>query len=406
MPVTAKIRLISRFFSRKGPRGSALRSLRKPSRIGATSKSGASPEDSGRTVFSKALAIQAGLGFISILAIFGLVFPVTAKASVWSDLIDFFKPTKVEASQTAPKEESVQTMPLLHAATNIDPNPTKGAGEVTIVDDSAVLSEAGPVGTLADIDDTQSHMISTYVVRKGDNLSTVAQMFNIKVNTILWANDLPKGSVLKEGQVLTILPISGVGYTTKSGDTIASIAKRFNADAEEIAQFNGLDTGQKLAVGTDLLIPDGEIAAPPAPKAVASSGRKSAKAFEPLLVNASVLPDEGGYFIRPLSGGIRTQGLHGYNGVDIAAAPGTPIYASAAGRVIISRDSGYNGGYGNYVVISHDNGTQTLYGHLQRTAVSVGTAVGQGEVIGYMGNTGRSTGTHLHFEVRGAKNPF
>lgn len=110
--------------------------------------------------------------------------------------------------------------------------------------------------------------------------------------------------------------------------------------------------------------------------------------------------------MRPLRGGVKSQGIHGYNGIDIAAPVGTPILASADGAVILARTSGYNGGYGLYVVIKHNNGTQTLYAHMSRVNVSVGQTVTQGEVIGAVGNTGRSTGPHIHFEVRGARNPF
>ena len=91
--------------------------------------------------------------------------------------------------------------------------------------------------------------------------------------------------------------------------------------------------------------------------------------------------------------------------MDLAAPTGTPILASAIGEVIISR-TGWNGGYGNYVVIAHSNGTQTVYAHNSSNIVYAGQTVVQGQVIGYVGSTGRSTGAHLHFEVRGAKNPF
>ena len=110
--------------------------------------------------------------------------------------------------------------------------------------------------------------------------------------------------------------------------------------------------------------------------------------------------------MRPIIGGIKTQGIHGHNGVDLASAYGSNIMASASGKVIIARSGGWNGGYGSYVVISHSNGTQTLYGHLSEVDVLPGDDVEQGQVIGKMGSTGKSTGTHLHFEIRGARNPF
>jgi murein DD-endopeptidase MepM/ murein hydrolase activator NlpD len=102
----------------------------------------------------------------------------------------------------------------------------------------------------------------------------------------------------------------------------------------------------------------------------------------------------------------KSQGIHGYNGVDLAAPTGTQVLAAASGQVLISRFGGWNGGYGNYIVIKHSNGTQTLYAHNSANYVSVGQWVSQGDVIGLVGNTGKSTGSHLHFEVRGAKNPF
>ena len=92
--------------------------------------------------------------------------------------------------------------------------------------------------------------------------------------------------------------------------------------------------------------------------------------------------------------------------VDLAGGYGSTIRAAASGEVIVSKQSGWNGGYGQDIVVRHGNGTQTLYAHLSRNDVGVGAYVSQGQVIGGMGSTGRSTGTHLHFEVRGASNPF
>ena len=123
-------------------------------------------------------------------------------------------------------------------------------------------------------------------------------------------------------------------------------------------------------------------------------------------------PSYDGYYKAPLENYRRTQGLHGYNGIDLVSSdgPGAYVSSAAAGEVIISKGGcksrGCNGGYGNYVVLKHSNGTQTLYGHLKSNAVSAGDYVAQGQLVGYEGNSGRSTGTHLHFEVRGAKNPF
>ena len=283
-------------------------------------------------------------------------------------------------------------MSLLSPALNLDPNPAKGGGDTPIVG-NALLADAGPLGTIADIEDAPaSDQISLYVVRVGDTLTQIAQMFGVSVNTLLWANDLPRGTQIRKDQTLVILPVSGVRHAVAKGDTIQSIAKRYGASAAEIASFNGVYESHPLALGQTIIVPDGEIAPTPvrAGKPVIAGGGRTV----------------GGFFSAPLSSYRKTQGLHGYNGVDLAAPMGTPILAAAPGVVIVSKSGAWNGGYGNYIVIKHENGTQTLYAHNKSNTVSQGQRVERGQVIGSVGNTGRSTGTHLHFEVRGAKNPF
>lgn len=98
--------------------------------------------------------------------------------------------------------------------------------------------------------------------------------------------------------------------------------------------------------------------------------------------------------------------IHASNGVDVANVCGTPIYAAAAGRIILSDGIGWNGGYGKYIQIQHPSGVVTLYAHASQLLVGVGEEVAQGQLIAIMGTTGRSTGCHLHFEVRGASNPL
>ena len=322
--------------------------------------------------------------------------PLTAQAGFLSFLTDFLNKLGKEAKQEAVATNS-QNIQLLQAALNHDPNPSKGGGDITIVGGSALLPDAGPSGTLANIEDReglpQSDQISIYVVREGDSLSQIAQMFSVTTNTIIWANDIKRGSLISPGQTLIILPISGVQHTVKSGDTVKSIAKKYDGDADEIISYNGLEGGAILAVGDIVTIPGGEIAAP-------SYGSASQ------IIYGTGGPRYEGYYLRPLVNARRTQGLHGYNGVDMGAPHGTAILAAAAGQVIISRGSGWNGGYGKYIVIKHPNGTQTLYAHNSQNIVYGGEQVVQGQVIGYVGSTGRSTGSHLHFEVRGAANPF
>ena len=160
--------------------------------------------------------------------------------------------------------------------------------------------------------------------------------------------------------------------------------------------FNDLNGGSKLEVGSTLIIPNGE-----AMVVVQALAKVAPKATAKVAA-----PSYAGYYMRPITGGVRTQGIHGYNAVDLASSCGTPVYASASGNVLIAKTGGWNSGYGNYIVISHPNGTQTLYAHFTSLVVAPGWAVTKGNLIGYMGTTGLSTGCHVHFEIRGAKNPF
>ncbi|MBI1999215.1 MAG: peptidoglycan DD-metalloendopeptidase family protein [Parcubacteria group bacterium] len=299
------------------------------------------------------------------------------------------------AGSSAVTVSNSQNMALLQAALNFDPNPSKGGGDITIVGDSALLPDSGPLGTIADVEEQApgSDQISLYVVREGDSLSQIAKMFGVSVNTIMWANDINRGDLIHAGQVLVILPISGVRYTVLKGDTLEIIAKKFKGDVDEIKRFNDIANASELTVGRTIIIPAGEVA------------NRSYTAQGYLPVSGANGPSYVGYYLRPVPGP-KTQGLHGYNGVDFAAAYGTPVAAAAEGAVIVSRPEGWNGGYGQYVVVSHPNGTQTLYAHLGAVAVSAGSYVARGQTIGYSGSTGKSTGPHLHFEVRGAQNPF
>ncbi len=239
--------------------------------------------------------------------------------------------------------------------------------------------------------------ISEYEVAPGDTLSSIAEKHNISVETILWANDLNSKSTIKVGQKLVILPVSGLSYKVKKGDTVSGLASRFGVTEDDIVGFNKTE-GNKLIIGETIIIPGAKLADKPSnnPKNQTNKGNNDKPKN-----NTSA-----GYFVRPING-IKTQGIHGYNGIDFGAPIGTAVYAAASGVVTLVRGGdAWNGGYGNYIVIKHQNGTQTLYAHLDSIGVNIGQTVDRGDVIGRSGNTGRSTGPHLHFEVRGARNPF
>lgn len=326
--------------------------------------------------------------------------PATARAGLLGDIIGMLKGRVIAHAEGRTTLDNIQTMALLQPAMNINPAPGTGGGGITVVDDSALIPEEGPSGTIADIEKPKSGTISIYIVREGDTLSGIAKLFGVTAGTILSANDITSGSKLQIGQKLVILPITGISYTVQKADTLESIAKKYGGDVSEIAAYNGIENGV-LAVGATIIIPNGEAPASK-PSSKPRIGSEPAHNVGPQGTSVEI-----GYYIAPLVRYTRTQGIHGYNGVDLGAPSGTPILASATGDVVIARSGGWNGGYGSYVVISHGNGSQTLYSHMSKVAVYDGEHVVQGQVIGYVGQTGLATGSHLHFEIRsGIRNPF
>ncbi len=326
--------------------------------------------------------------------------PSSADASVLSSIGSLFSN---RVTYTSESSYDSQTVPLLRAARNLDPKAAIGGGDIVVRNGVALVAESGPEGGIAEFVEgaKTGGQISVYIVQKGDTLSDIAESFGVSVNTIKWANDIKRGSTINIGQKLVILPVTGIKYTIKRGGTLRDVIKKYGGSLEEAAEYNGVGPDEELSKGTVVIIPNGELASPRPVRRLARSSGITSRAR-----NVSNR-DLGGYYVHPLNnGGTKTQGIHGYNAVDIAAPTGTPIVASASGTVILARRYGYNGGYGRYTIIKHPNGTQTVYAHMSKNISYEGQWVTQGQVIGYVGNTGRSTGPHVHFEVRGAKNPF
>lgn len=245
-----------------------------------------------------------------------------------------------------------------------------------------------------------------HTVESGDTIGGIAERYQVSVVTILWANNLTANSYIRPGDKLKILPVSGLVHKVAKGDTLLKIAKLYKVETDKIIEFNKLkEDGSDLVIGEELMIPGG---AKPTPAYVAPT--RTYTSFSN--VSAPPISAEGpattGYL---WPAGVRriTQyyGLR-HTGVDIAGPVGTGLYATRAGKVTVSQ-CGWNGGYGCYVIIDHGDGVSSLYGHASRLLVSVGDQVEQGQNIALMGSTGRSTGSHLHFEIRiGSKrvNPF
>lgn len=236
-----------------------------------------------------------------------------------------------------------------------------------------------------------------YQVQPGDTLSGIARKFNLTLNTLLWENNLTQLSRIKPGQILTILPASGISYKIVKGDTLKKIADRYKVTGDAIAEANNLGINPKLTVGQALFIPGGTKPTITQPKTPTTATIKNALTTRPGSYEPAA--DSGTRLLWPTNAKRITQYFGWrHTGLDIGLPLGSPIYAAEDGVV---QTSGWNsGGYGYYIIINHGGGWQTLYGHNSKLYVAAGETVARGQLIAASGSTGRSTGPHLHFEVR------
>ena len=269
----------------------------------------------------------------------------------------------------------VAANPLVAGATTADPDQGVISSEITPV---TIISEKPRDKTIE------------YEVKSGDTLAIIAKEFGVSENTILWANDMTSNSDLVAGDKIKILPVSGVAHTVEGGDSIYSVAKNYRANAQGGLDFPFNDVGDDftLRAGQVLIVPDGT--PPEKPKAAPTQYLAAA--------NIPVADLGSTQFIWPASGTLNQYFAWYHPGIDIGNLGGGPILASDGGTVVIS---GWDGsGYGNTIVIDHGNGFTTRYAHMSALYTAVGQTVSKGETLGMMGSTGRSTGTHLHIEVR------
>ncbi len=244
--------------------------------------------------------------------------------------------------------------------------------------------------------------IQTYIVKSGDTLGDIAEKFNISSDTIIWANNLDEKGYLRPGQTLTILPVDGVLYRVKSGDTLQKISNTYDSNVGDVVEQNHLAGADDIHIGEFLILPDGSPPAPiPQQRTFASRLRATVIASSKKPKPASSISSAGSGMIWPTTANIITQYYSWHHtGVDIAGPITNTIFAAASGVVVEAKTSGFNGGYGKTILIDHGNGVQTRYGHASQLFVSPGQKVKKGEAIAMVGSTGRSTGPHLHFEVR------
>ncbi len=241
--------------------------------------------------------------------------------------------------------------------------------------------------------------IISHYVQEGETLETIAQRYNLQIETILWENNLQKTDKIKPGQELHILPIDGVRHKVVRGETIYSVGKKYGLEGSQIQMlvdypFNEFlnDETFELATGQFLMVPEG---VKPEEKKAAPSRGVGYLAQTP---NAGSVAAQGS-FVWPATGMITQRYSFYHKAIDIANRSAGSILAADSGTVV---GAGWldNSGYGNRVIVDHGNGYVTLYAHLRSVQVSQGQTVNRGDIIGQMGSTGRSTGTHLHFEIR------
>ncbi len=253
---------------------------------------------------------------------------------------------------------------------------------------SAVLSSFDDQ-TLTQVSEKPRDSIYVYPVAEGDTLGSIADKFDVSVDTIKWANPDIKGEHLDIGQELRIPPVTGIIVKIKKGDTVYSLAKQYQTDAQKIVNwpfndFTDLDTFA-LAAGQTLVIPDGVM---PEAKPI----------YSPQTIAQVGIATGNGQFLWPTQGVISQRPVSYHMAVDIANSNLPPVIAADSGKVVLVEYGKY--GYGRHVIIDHGNGYQTLYAHMSEIYVQNGQSVTKGAVIGKVGTSGRSTGPHLHFEIR------
>ncbi len=286
---------------------------------------------------------------------------------------------------------AAEQMPPDGSTINLDPNGQGGdptwPGDLRPLDQNYLFKS--PLLTTF-IPDRPRRAIITYNIAAGDTIGGIAKRFHVTPESIVWSNDVLENNVdyLKIGQEITIPPTSGVLHTVTSGDTVESIAKKYKAEQNNIItlEANGLTPPYALTAGQKLMVPGGE-------KAIVQKVQYGYSGATPVTVSRG-----SGNWQWPVSGYITQEYWSGHRAIDLGTHIGNAVWASDAGYVVFIGWDPY--GYGNHIIVNHGNGFETLYAHLSAVLVRSGQSVRRGQVIGLAGSTGRSTGPHLHFEVR------
>lgn len=241
-----------------------------------------------------------------------------------------------------------------------------------------------------DISQKPRDKVITYVVEKGDTVSTIAQKFGVSADTIRWANNLSNDD-LTVGDELSVLPVTGIAHKVAKGDTVYSIAKTFDTEAQKIVDFPFNDFANpetfSLVEGQILIVPDG----------VKPSEQPFVKRQVYIVQGPASVSSVG--FAWPVRGVVSQFASWYHMALDITSPVGTPLVAAQSGTVTKVNVGTWDGGYGTSVYIS-DGVYGSHYAHMSGVNVSAGDKVVAGKtVIGWIGLTGRTTGAHVHFEL-------
>lgn len=254
-----------------------------------------------------------------------------------------------------------------------------------------------PVHPLLSATDGRGRLdLVTYVIRSGDTVSDVAYRYGVSTDTVVWANDIANLHFVLPGDSLRIPPMSGVLHTVADGETLDGLANKYKVTIEDVmaVRMNQIPDSGVLTAGQSIMFPGGIMPVPVAPSPMVSSGVPGGGSGGG---SAAVIAPPG-RLNWPASGFISQYFSWGHQAIDIAAPVGKPLYAVNGGVIKIAA-TGWQGGYGNYVDIDHGDGFISRYSHLSSFAVQQGQSVSKGQVIGYIGLTGITTGPHVHFEL-------
>ena len=292
-------------------------------------------------------------------------------SELYNKIVDEVKEMKIETNNIV-TEEDIKDMPAVTSTPVVSIEKASDAFYDYLVSDNSLVS-----------DGTISLKYDEYIIEEGDNLSSISKKIGANLDTIVSVNKISNANKLRPGQTIMIPNRNGLLYVVKKNETLEEISDRYDVELNRVLSFNKIDR-DNINTGDEIFLPGAKYT-------LDERIDKFGQMFSlPTVVTR--ISSVFGYRVHPITG-VRRKHL----GVDIPGGLNTPIYAARKGKVIFA---GYSGGFGNLVIVRHDKGYTTYYGHLNKITTTVGANVGVGVMIGRMGSTGNSTGSHLHFEVR------